>query len=104
MDQLQVKTQAYRQMLQRQFPVSDVRPTYVPPSLTPLFQLNEWEETAILIVLWNEIVVFLEDSRTLGTQHNKGLWIQARLKELRTLYPYVVRSISQGVPAWLRDP
>jgi hypothetical protein len=98
-DALQQKQQIYWEMLQRRFRMTVVASTeYEPPTLTPLYRLNEWEETLILIQLYQIQEIGIPPCTPIG------VWIKHRLIELRTLYPYVVRSISQGVPVWLRDP
>jgi hypothetical protein len=62
--------------------------------LRSTLDLNEWEETAVLIHLLTDPMAVQPPS--LG-------WMMSRLSYLKRTYPYVGQSIFRSAPAWWKD-
>jgi len=60
-----------------------------------LLDLNEWEETMILVSL------LTAGGPMAGDPH--AMWLKHRFSILMRIYPYVASNIFQAAPAWLRD-
>lgn len=97
METLLQSTKIYLLMVVRRMDIRPATSLQEWTDVTYLLRLNEWEETAICLSLIADYQFNEEMDRPICQ------WLIARVKELKSLYPYVLHSFQQGVPATLRD-
>jgi len=101
---LQVKTRLYsltvemivagQESIRVGMTLDDMNPAmFLEPS--EILDLNEWEETMILVSLLTTAGEMTSDPET--------IWLKHRFALMMRIYPYVAKTIFQAAPAWLKD-